>query len=123
MANGVTHTTIGLVTGLAIFLREKKDVSSHIESVLTATTATLFAKLPDILEPSLKNPNHRQFCHSFAVLAGIGYGFKKAYEWQPKSNIEKLLRLVALSATAGYASHLLLDATTPKSLPLIGKIS
>ena len=79
-------------------------------------------KLPDLLEPSLKNPHHRQFFHSLAILGFVEYGTKKAYDWQPQDTFESVLQFLTLCAGAAYISHLLLDALTSRSLPLIGKM-
>ena len=121
MANGTTHAIAGGVTGLGVALYDRLDVAENgYTPVLATTVGVVFAKLPDILEPAL-NPHHRQFCH-IAVLAALGYGVKKIYEWQPEDKIEAFFRIVLLSAGAGYISHLLLDATTSRSIPLLGKI-
>jgi inner membrane protein len=122
MANGTTHLIVGGLAGLGISLWDKSDDSEFANNPLLATTVgAMFGKLPDILEPAL-HPHHRQFCHSIVVLLGVGYGMKKAYQWEPKDNVDKLLRCIALCVGAGYISHLLLDATTPRSLPILGKI-
>ena len=123
MANGATHSLVGGLSGLAIALCDKDENGDFQHNPILATgIGTLFGKLPDILEPSLNNPHHRQFCHSIVVLGLVGYGLKKAYYWQPRDSFESFLRGVALVAGVGYLSHLVLDATTPRSLPLLGKL-
>lgn len=119
MSNNFTHTVVGSLSGLAIALHDKEKA---IDPVSAICTSALFAKLPDILEPSLNNPHHRQFFHSVIVLSTIGLGVKKIYEWKPKDNRSKFWRALALCAGVGYISHLLLDGVTPRSLPLIGKM-
>ncbi len=123
MANGMTHSIVGGLSGLAVSLCDTDDYgrSTH-NPVLTTAVGTFFGKLPDILEPALKNPHHRQFCHSVTVLVTLGYGLKKVYEWKPKDDVEGVFRCLALCAGVGYISHLLLDASTPRSLPLLGKL-
>ena len=122
MANGKTHIVAGCVAGLAVACIDKDEEKSLAHNPLVAIpVGGIFGKLPDILEPAT-NPHHRQFCHSIVVLAGIGYGLKKAYDWKPENNKEALCRGLILVAGAGYLSHLLFDATTPMSLPLIGKL-
>ncbi len=74
------------------------------------------------LEPSPGNPHHRQFCHSLLVLTALGVGLKNLYEWQPEEVMDKCLRGLGLISGCAYVSHLLCDATTPHSLPLIGKL-
>ena len=122
MANGVTHSIIGGLSGLAIALSDESDNSAPEHNPLLAIgVGVFFGKLPDILEPALNNPHHRQFCHSVVFLMAVGYGMKKAYDWKPKDNVEALMRGAVLFAGAGYVSHLLLDAMTPRSLPIVGK--
>jgi len=88
---------------------------------------------PDVLEPAT-HPNHRAFAHSATVLAATTAGAvpaaaslqnKIAGEAQAVEN--PVLRFLAqvgagmpTGAAAGYASHLVADATTPKSIPLLG---
>ena len=123
MANGMTHSVVGGLSGLVVtILDNNKDGDNTHNPLLATSVGTLFGKFPDILEPAQNNPHHRQFFHSLVVLAAVGYGLKKAYKWQPKDNFNSLLRGVILFAGAGYISHLLLDAATPQSLPIMGKI-
>ena len=119
----MAHSVVGGLSGLAAALYDENEESETIHNPLVATAVgSFFGKLPDILEPALRNPNHRQFCHSFVVVVSIGYGIKKVYEWKPKDEVDALIRGIALFAGAGYISHLLLDASTPRSLPILGKI-
>jgi len=104
-------------------------------------------RLPDIVEPAPRNPGHRAFAHSL-VVGSASYASAKRFasEWarcfrqaadrlalqnqeQPSSEpdrllcvaLEILLRVAAgmgAGFIAGYVSHLVLDAGTPRSLPL-----
>ena len=123
MANGMTHSVVGGLSGLAVSLLDTDDrgQSAH-NPVLAMAVGTFFGKLPDILESALRNPHHRQFFHSVLVLVAMGAGLKNIYEWKPKDNVQEVLRCLMLCAGVGYISHLLLDASTPRSLPLIGKL-
>jgi membrane-bound metal-dependent hydrolase YbcI (DUF457 family) len=123
LANGNVHSFAGTVAGLAVPLLDKDAVEDNPELLIAGpVVGNFFAKLPDIIEPAFKNPNHRQFFHSIAVLAAVGYGVKKAYDWQPEDKLEKVIRGILLCAGAGYLSHLALDAITPRSLPLVGRL-
>lgn len=119
MSNNFTHTVAGGLSGLGLALIDKEK---SIDPVIATCVSALFAKLPDILEPSLNNPHHRQLFHSVMALTAIGYGVKKAYEWKPENNKREFWRTLALCAGVGYVSHLFLDGLTARSLPLIGKI-
>jgi inner membrane protein len=77
--------------------------------------------LPDILEPAT-SPNHRQFFHSWAFAALLAYGVYRAYRWEPEPASEKVLRALCLIAGGAYLVHVALDATTKRSLPLVGPL-
>lgn len=121
MANGTTHLALGAVTGLLISMLANKNHETNCTPAVGVGIGAFFGKLPDILEPAL-HPHHRQLCHSWLVAGSIGYGLVKIYEWQPEDHYGHFLRSLALIAGGAYISHLLLDATTPRSLPLFGKV-
>jgi len=73
------------------------------------------ALLPDALEPAT-TPNHRQFFHSLSLLSGLAYADYRVLKSPALTDDGKIL---FLTASTGYASHLLMDAVTPKSLPAI----
>lgn len=123
MANGLAHTVTGGVTALGVSLLDDNHSDNPVANPLVAASVGgLFGKLPDILEPALNNPHHRQFCHSLVVLFAVSYGVKKAWEWEPKDKFEEALRVFTLCAGAGYISHLVLDGFTPRRLPVLGKL-
>lgn len=121
MANGTTHKLAGGAVGLAVFLVDRNDGSAIINPVASAAAGSFFAALPDIIEPAT-NPHHRQFFHSLVVFSVIGIGVKKVYNWKPSRAHHKTLRAISLIAGCAYLSHLVLDATTPRSLPILGKL-
>lgn len=123
MPNQITHLVAGGLSGLIVNMFDKNDnYETARDPLLAAAVGAVSGRLPDILEPALRNPHHRQFFHSVVVLIAAGYGLKKVYEWKPEDNLEAYVRVVLLFAGAGYVSHLLLDAATARSLPIIGKI-
>ncbi len=106
------------------------------------------AMLPDILEPAT-SPNHRKVAHSVLTALGLTLGSAnhhhrlaelrelaadladRAYRVRPTNAITAFVLEVAallvqaavgyiVGLAAGYASHLVLDAGTPKGLPLFG---
>lgn len=77
--------------------------------------------LPDILEPAL-HPNHRQAFHSVAFGALLGMGLYKVYCREPGTLPETMMRSAVLVAGTAYLVHLVMDATTRKSLPLLGNL-
>jgi len=124
MANGKTHLVIGGLTGLAVALGDRPHKSSPLthNPIFAIGVGAIAGKLPDILEPSLGNPHHRQFFHSFAFLSATAYACKKAYDWEPTNAWEAFLRGVALIAGGAYISHLVVDSFSSRSLPVIGKL-
>lgn len=142
-----THLAIGSMSGVAtgvvtssLLPREHQLV--HV--VFAGIGGALGGLAPDVLEPAV-SPNHRSLFHSVGAAGGLWTaGFT---EWQAdchraaavcdtracsatdgsqeRSNeeIKAFLwrALAGLSAgfLAGYASHLVLDAATTRSLPLL----
>jgi membrane-bound metal-dependent hydrolase YbcI (DUF457 family) len=95
------------------------------DKVLHAATAYVggfcLGTLPDIVEPAT-SPHHRQFFHSIAFATLLGFGMYKLYKWDPKTPKAEIFRLAGLIAGGAYLFHLALDATTKRSLPMIGRI-
>lgn len=110
----------GLVD-LAIALTDKQKKDFSHQPLFAALIGTFGGRLPDLLEPAT-NPNHRKFFHSLLVLGTIGNSIYEIYQWTPESNFEKFIRGILLTLLGTCGSHLLLDMTTHKGLPLIGKI-
>ena len=121
--NGPTHQFAGAVAALAITQIDAEDKTSVLHHPAAAIPIGAFlGRLPDMIEPSLGNPNHRQFFHSVAVFGLLGTGIYKLYHWDPQDNLDRVLRGLLLLGGAAYLSHLALDALTSKSLPLLGKL-
>ncbi|MFK3861258.1 metal-dependent hydrolase [Pseudoalteromonas rhizosphaerae] len=121
MPNANTHMLVGAgVSMTAALLDENKHSVSHHIAIAPAVGA-LMGKLPDILEPAF-HPNHRQFFHGVTVLTMLTTGVVKAYRWSPEESSEKFIRGLMLIAGVAYLSHLICDASTPKGLPLLGKL-
>lgn len=121
MANGTTHRWVAAAaTALAVGHYEvKKQVDTPLP-LIGATLAARLTNIPDWLEPAT-HPGHRNFFHSVAFAAVLGLGFKKLYEWDPDEDWEKAVRFVGLVGVGAYLIHLALDATTRRSLPLVGR--
>jgi membrane-bound metal-dependent hydrolase YbcI (DUF457 family) len=79
------------------------------------THASAGASLPNKMEPAY-HPNHRSTSHSFsaAVLNAWGIGsISNSEQSDPK------LTSATKAFLFGHLSHLALDFTTPKSLPIV----
>lgn len=116
MPGRATHELAGSFTAVAVVaLMPGASVASVGASYFIGKDA---GRIPDLLEPAT-SPNHRKFFHSWVALAAMSYGWKKAYDWQPESDLDKFIRYVALVGGAAVISHLVLDSLTPRSLPLV----
>lgn len=116
MPNRATHEFAGSVSGMVV------AASMPGASLISIGTSFFIGKdagrIPDLLEPAT-SPNHRKFFHSWVILAATSYGWKKTYDWEPESELDKILRFAVLVGGAAVISHLVLDSLTPNSLPLI----
>lgn len=122
MSSGTTHQLVAAaMVGTACYYNEEEPQRKVGMSLVGATLGSAMTKLPDVLEPAI-HPNHRQFFHSIAFASLLGMATHKVYQWKPEDPIDKAVRFVLLVGASAYFIHLLLDASTPKSLPLIGKL-
>lgn len=104
-------------------------------------------RLPDVFEPAWC-PNHRQFFHGIIPTIAVAHIFAKNYaaacrctlDWARRGEsgflwpemydggrgVPRAMRMFIAGflrgIVAGYASHLALDAFTPRSLPLFGSL-
>ncbi len=121
--NGSTHQLAGALAAFAITSNDTSEKSCQLHHpAATIPIGAILGRLPDMIEPAFRNPNHRQFFHSITVLGLMGTGMLKVYRWDPQDEFEKIIRAALLIGGAAYLSHLALDALTSKSLPLIGRL-
>lgn len=121
--NGPTHQLAGAVAAFFITQNDASEKSGALHHPAAAIPIGAFlGKLPDMIEPALGNPNHRQFFHSIVVLGLLAAGMRKVYHWEPRDDFEKVIRGILLFGGAAYLSHLALDSLTSKSLPLVGRL-
>jgi len=85
------------------------------EALLATGTCVLGSLVPDGLEPAL-HPSHRSFGHSVSAGALSVRTMTQAWAGDDiPTGVQLLFGFFAL----GYVSHLVLDAGTPKGLPLL----
>lgn len=109
------------VTAASLFaVKDKPGMRPLPHPVVAAPLSAVFASLPDILEPAL-NPHHRQLFHCLAFAGLVGIGVHEAYQWEPETPAQEVLRLAALIVGSAYLLHLVADMFTPRGLPLIGR--
>lgn len=111
---------LALGTAAASFCVEDKEMLPH--AAAGCVGGYCFGTLPDLLEPAV-NPHHRQFFHSVVVAGALGYGMYRLYRWKAETEPERVLRVLGLLAGGAYLVHLAMDATTRRSLPMLGRIA
>lgn len=115
MALKKEHAFVGAVVGFGFYayFKSKEKTDWTFWGVVSSVLAGIaIGVLPDILEPALKNPNHRHLFHSIALLSILISKYNKL----GSNEFQKFIANLGMGA---YLSHLILDLDTPKSLPLI----
>ena len=118
MPNARTHFLVGAGAGAIAYCLIRKAQNQPIEFpglLGMGLVGGVAGLLPDIIEPAT-SPNHREIAHSFTALVAISSGINRLKENQ---NLESTQKELLLALAFGYGSHLLLDAGTPASLPVI----
>ena len=119
MPNAASHRLGAAITiGAISAYSEHKNGQNTLKPLRNAALAAACGTLPDILEPAL-HPNHRRFFHSVGFAGLLGYGMYKLYKWETDDEFERFLKGLALVAGGSYLVHLAMDASTPKSLPVL----
>ncbi len=122
MACAFAHRVVaGTVIGVAIAHQESQTRESTAWPLVGSGLGALLGTLPDMIEPA-NHPNHRQFFHSLTFAVALGYLGYRLYKWKPEESWQEALRMLGLIAIGAYLIHLAMDASTPKSLPVVGKL-
>jgi membrane-bound metal-dependent hydrolase YbcI (DUF457 family) len=113
-----THLIAGAVVGCMVYVGiralQGKEVNP-LSLLLSGAGGAIGGELPDILEPAT-SPNHRAVFHSVLTGAITTYSSTKIYN---SNEIEDDVQAVLIACVGGYLTHLMLDAGTSKSLPLL----
>jgi membrane-bound metal-dependent hydrolase YbcI (DUF457 family) len=118
MPNAKAHAAVAAgvgVAGYALYCAYYQRKFDFGEALLAAGACVLGGIAPDGLEPAL-NPWHRSLGHSLSAGAVSAGAIARSWSTSgtgPGSNF--LLLFFAL----GYFTHLVLDAGTPRGLPLV----
>lgn len=118
MADFRTHAMAGCAAGIGAYLLGCWFLQRQVrlgEVLFSGLGGFATSCLPDGVEPAL-HPNHRSFFDSLTVGGAVAYMDWQSIDFVRLSDGEKLAIWVL---SAGYLSHLLLDAVTPRALPLI----
>ena len=122
MPNATTHFIIGAAAGATVnavmqFGRMAYEPLLKFnwgEFLICTGAAGTAALLPDILEPA-DSPNHRAFFHSLAMAVIVSYFITGKHTGKWPIAISLLVGMAGI----GYLSHIIADATTPKSIAFI----
>lgn len=145
--NRKTHQKVGMTAGAAFaayHARGETFGDALVEIAGGGCAGWLAGALPDVLEPAYRNPRHRSVCHSSVVLVTTAMAVLEREREQFRARahqahdarqiatnladalilllIELVYRFLAgtlAGLQAGYVSHLVLDARTRASLPLL----
>jgi hypothetical protein len=79
--------------------------------LIAAGAGYLGSRAPDVIEPPV-HPHHRDLAHSVTVGAGVVYAVTQV---DGDSELDVAKRAFGV----GYATHLVQDAETPRSIPLL----
>lgn len=123
MPNRKTHAVAGTAAGIFVSIyeyHEIKKVNPDAQFDLSKLAINILAGIagaiiPDKLEPAY-HPNHRSFFHSYTASGGLVFTTNKIKDFL---NPYPGFKYTAYAFILGYGSHLILDAGTPKSLPII----
>lgn len=118
VANFTSHALAGAAAGALAYLiwaHSRNQTFDLGQLFLCGGVGTAAGVAADVLEPAIHS-HHRAFFHS---LAFGGAGALTVARVCRDPNTCHSTALLALAASLGYGSHLLLDAMTPRGLPLI----
>jgi membrane-bound metal-dependent hydrolase YbcI (DUF457 family) len=119
MARLRVHAGWGAVAGLGAYLGYKwftGEKMTFMGAFASACGGAIIACLPDILEPAT-DPNHRALFHSITSLAAIAIGDVYCLN---SENVSPDMKVAVFVASVAYGSHGVIDAMTPKMLPVVG---
>lgn len=117
MPNKNTHSILGMLSSSLTYIIDcnRRNQNPEPEEILVAAVGGAGTGVtPDVIEPA-DNPHHREFFHSLLLGAGVGKGVQEI----DRLALTEKQKAMATSLSAGYLSHLVADATTPKGLPLV----
>ncbi len=131
MPNLKTHlkvgASLGCIAGIVCGLdsqnrkmRENPEASFDwkellLHSLYGTAAGVIGGVLPDVLEPALHS-HHRKICHGMGALALSTIGATRAGK---HPGLNPHLKTAAIAGCIGYGSHLVLDASTPRGIPLL----
>lgn len=116
--NSKDHAILGALIGGGIYAFHKLTKRESIdlgEALLSVIGGAIAGVAPDILEPAT-TPNHRSLFHSGAMLALLTPGNNRVLR---STQLNESQRAVLFSLSSAYASHLIMDGTTTRRIPLL----
>jgi len=135
MAKRSDHDVAGALAGGAAVVLSALAAGrtpSFAEVLGGTASGFLVSRVPDVVEPAT-HPGHRRLAHSAVALGAAGIAVPRLHgahisgataadrEDDPvRRFLGRFAAGAAMGSAGGYASHLVLDATTPKGIPLLG---
>jgi len=133
MANREAHVAVGIAAAIFTEILVSKgspNVGARLFGAILG--GYIGARAPDIIDPPSNGPNHRGIGHGVVpvsvAFAAASNDFAHARRWLEtraagSPPLEQFLFASAVGIMGGfavsYASHLALDAVTPRGLPVI----
>lgn len=120
MANAADHALYGGISGGATYLimcQNHKRQPDLGELLLCVGAGVLGGAAPDVLEPA-DHPHHRRIAHSFTT-GGILLKLAADQTGSENNGLTQFQKILLAAGIAGYVSHLVADALTPRCLPVI----
>jgi len=118
--NRAEHQSFGCLSAFVTYFK-LCEIYNMLPNILSGFIVIIggiiLSTLPDDLEPAI-SPNHRSFFHSLFILLGGLYILRAVYK---KENIGLETKIILISICSSYASHIALDAFTPKGILLLEK--
>ncbi len=118
MPNRNTHLPLGALAGfgISLFAARIRNENIGFSEIAAATLGgTLGGFVPDKIDLPI-HPNHRSIGHG---VFPVGIGVFETIKIVNNENFPSWLRYALYGFIAGYTIHLLVDATTPRSIPLL----
>lgn len=119
MSNGNTHALVGGLVGTSNYILQHKIQNEQFdlgEILAVSLSSVLFGLLADKIDPPT-SPNHRSIGHSVSVNSILLPRLWQIVENNPNLTFKQ--KKFYQSMICSYASHLVLDSTTPMGLPLL----
>lgn len=119
--NGHAHRVVGDAVGGGVYLVGCRLFGREPTLggfVVAVGGGLIVSSLHDVFEPAI-HPNHRAFIHSVAANGCLAATLRR---WWQSTQVPPEMNVVVTALGLAWLSHPLLDALSPKRLPLVGDL-